>query len=306
MKRVTSQIIYYNDETQEEVFYKSPLEGVYAYMKHDQETEFYFRKRNAAGDYGFPVPRSLESDTDHLSNWDGFPEMVPMRPRDGIQLTEQIQWFIVAQWAWSKWKVDILETEIPIPGTSQMRVWTVKEQFRHKLNQIQQEYLKEAFRQCFRDDTAFSNHSGIWNKREGDWTGKSYIHDTGGPSLARMWELSCGGSTHKVNSKEVRPDMEYIELMALRPGEYKTWRRYRYDDPKVRHFFFFAVNSTPFAVGTRNTLTKRPPWKADEMHFLGGADVPLPFMSNTGKVEVMASRVEILRDMREFRYPYIK
>lgn len=297
---IVQQDVYFDNGTMVQTFPERTLPGIFAYMKHDQETAFYFRKRDARGNWGYNVPRMLQSDTDHLPNDKGFPEMVPMRPRDGIRLTEELQWFIVAGFCWSRYRIDIYEYD------AAGRTVTVKEQFYRKLHMVQQDYLKEAFRQCFRDDTAFSNHSGIYNKKTGEWTGKSFIHDKGGPGLARMWELSCGGSTHMVATSDVPDDMEYIPLLALKPTDYKIWRRYKFDDPNVRHFFFYATNTTPYKVGTRDTLTNIGPWKAYEMHFLDGAHVPLPFMSNTGRVEVQRIRVEILRDMREFRYPYIK
>lgn len=301
MKQVLRQDVHLSNGTVIQTYPEQTLPGLYAYIKHDQETSFYYRPRDARGNWGYNVPRMLVSDRDHLDNTDGFPEAVPMSPRDGIRLTEELQWFIVGQFCWSRYWIDILEKELP--GG---RVVTVKEQFHSKLNRTQQDFLKEAFRQCFRDDTAFSNHSGIFNKKTGEWTGKSFIHDTGGPDLPRMWELSCGGSTHKVASTTVTEDMEFIELVALKPSDYRTFRQHKFDDPRYRHEFFFAVNSTPFKVGTRDTLTNTPPWKADEMHFLGGAHVPLPFMSIHGKVKVARVRVQTLRDMREFRYPYIK
>jgi hypothetical protein len=282
MRHVVRQELFYNDNSVQNILAERLVEGMFVFMKHDFQTSFYYRQG-----WGRSVPRMLQSDSDHLTNDDGFPQMVPGKPRIGVRMDYGIQWFIVKQFVLSRYGI--------------MLTGDIERGFKSVLSTTQQTFIKEAFRQAFRDDTAFTNHSGIYNKRTG-WSGKSFIHNTGGPSLPRIWENSCGGSTHRVNQKLITDDMDWIEVATLDPAKFHEWREYNFIDN--REYFVFATNSTPYLVGTRNTLTKTGPWKVDPMHMLGGAHVPLPLMSAGGKLQFERRRVEIMYNMTEFRTPY--
>jgi len=297
MKKPVKQTVDYDDGTQDVLLYTPPLEGIHAYALHDPDCDVFFRRRNAQGKWGYNVPRMLTSDTDRLSNWDGFPEMVPFNPREGVRMTEQIQWWWMAQLVWSKYRIDIFEKDL-FSG----RVFTVKEQFHLRLTRVQQDYMKEAWRQLTRDDTAFMNGSGT--NAKGDPTGKCYINNTGGSSLPRLWENGCGGSTYKVAYQQVLPEMTVIKLRTLKPSEHHIWKTWKFDDPLHRCYFTYAVNSTPFLVGTRDTYTETGPWKVDPMHMLGGTHVPVPLMNDNGIVYVDRNRADVIYDMREYRNPY--
>lgn len=283
MRRVVRSEHFYNDGSVQNLTSRPIYEGMFVFMRHDFQTSHYYR-----ASWGRNVPRMLQSDKDHLTNDDGFPQMVPGDPRIGVRMDYDIQWFIAKQFVLSKYGIHL--------------TGDFERAFKSVLSPTQQSYIKEAFRQAFRDDTAFTNHSGIYNKRSGEWTGKSFLHNTGGPSLPRIWENSCGGSTHRINSKYVTDDMDTIEVATLNPAKFHEWKDYNFIDN--REYFVFATNITPYLVGTRNTLTKVGPWKVDPMHMLGGAHVPLPLMSRDGKLHFKRNRVDIMYNMLEFRNPY--
>lgn len=298
MKTPVKQDVHYDDGTVDTLYYKKPFEGIYAYALHDFECDEFFRPRNAKGEWGYNVPRSLLEDKDKLKNWNGYPEMVPFKPRNGVKLTETIQYWWAAQLVWSKYRISIFPYR-----NSSGHLFTVKELFHTKLTKTQQEYIANAFYKLTADQTAFTNGSGTNDRNEP--TGRCFLTNTGGPDLPILWENGCGGNTYKVGYKEVNSEMEYIELVTLKASEYSTWCTWKYDDPEHRWAFTYATNETPFLVGTINTLTNKGPWKVDAMHFLDGADVIVPLISNEGHVFVKASRVEIIRELYKYRRPYV-
>ena len=62
--------------------------GVFAFVLHDYQTSEFFRT-----DWNYSVPRGLLDDRDGLKNDRGWPEMVPFKPRVGVRLTRELQWF---------------------------------------------------------------------------------------------------------------------------------------------------------------------------------------------------------------------
>jgi hypothetical protein len=300
-RQPVKHITYYDEGSQVEMTYRAPLSGMYAYALYDYHTVKYFRPKDARGNWGYSVPRMLQDDRDHLPNDDGFPHTVPFSPRDGVRLTEKIQWFMVAQLTWSKYRIDILEKDID------GRSIPVKSQFYQRLTRLQQDFIKAAWKKLTRDDTAFTNHSGTWNKKTGEATGIDFINETGaGLSYPRLWELGCGGSTYLINQKEIPAGATSIELKALRVKDYHIWRSWKFTDPRYRCFFTFATNITPYLVGTRDTFTEVGPWRVNQMDMLLGPDVILPVLTEneSGVVTVAADRVKIISQMYDYPYPY--
>ena len=264
----------------------TPLPGLYVYALHDFECEDFFRR-----DWGYSVPRSLISDRDKLDNAKGYPAMVPLKPRVGVKLTERLQWFWVKQLALSAFGIHLVETENR----------SFRQEFYGKLTRSQQLFVKDAWHGLTRDDTAFTNGRGTWSKSGLNDPCRDYILEKNlSAEYPMLWENTCTGHTMRVNSQTIPVDAEWIEIKTLKTDQYPVWKNWNFLDHK--EFFTFATNSTPYKVGTVNTVTKTGPWKVEPMHFLGGKDVPVPLMSNTGMAYAARSRVKILGQI--FRHPY--
>lgn len=277
--------IYYEDGSSEILEERKLLEGIYVFALHDFQTKYYFRT-----DWGYSVPRSLYEDKDKLINTEGYPEMVPLKPRMGVELTRRLQWFWVRQLVLSMYGISIYEHD----GLS------VEEDFQRKLDLTRQSFIIEAWRRITKGHTAFTNGRGTDTCI--DYIGKN---NTSSTSLPILWENTCGGHTLLVNSKTITDTMEWIEVKTLKASEYDKWKMADFRLPQWRPFFTFGTNSVPFRSGTRNTFAKTPPWKVDPMHFLNGNNVPVPLISATGYVYVHRSRIRILGSIDQFPEAYV-
>ena len=243
--------------------------GVFAFVLHDYETSEYFRK-----DWNTSVPRGLFEDNDRLKNEQGWPEMVPFKPRAGVRLTEPLQWFWFKQLVLSYYgHVDL-----------------------DKLTPEELEFIKKAWAGITKGHTAFTNGKGTntcWD----------FIRDMNrNKDLPVLWENTCGGSTVELNST-AKYGKGY-KVKTLRTSDYELWKDWTFlDHPQ---FFTFGTNATPFLAGTKDTFTTKGPWKVDPMHYLDGKQVPVPIISDAGHVFVETNRVRILSPRESTPNPYVQ
>lgn len=289
-KTIIKQVLQFSDGSVVELVPPTPVAprmGLYAYCLQDYESMDFFRE-----DWGYSVPRSLLDDKDKLNNMLGYPSMVPLKPRIGVKLTKELQWFWVKQLVLSAYGIELIESNSV----------TFEQEFNRRLLPTQQIYIKEAWRGLTRDNTAFTNGRGT-NSVSGGEECRDYIRGLNlSAEYPMLWENTCSGNTLRVNSKTVPADAEWVEVRTLKTSEYGIWRNWNFrTHPEL---FTLATNSTPYLVGTRDTWTKTGPWKVDPMHFLGGKDVPVPLISAAGYVYVLRSRVRILVDPVRFPSVY--
>ena len=243
--------------------------GVFAFVLHDYETSEYFRK-----DWNTSVPRGLFEDNDRLKNEQGWPEMVPFKPRAGVRLTEPLQWFWFKQLVLSYYGHADLD----------------------KLTPEELEFIKKAWAGVTKGHTAFTNGKGTntcWD----------FIRDMNrNKDLPVLWENTCGGSTVELNST-AKYGKGY-KVKTLRTSDYELWKDWTFlDHPQ---FFTFGTNATPFLAGTKDTFTTKGPWKVDPMHYLDGKQVPVPIISDAGHVFVETNRVRILSPKESTPNPYVQ
>lgn len=290
MTSITRHEVIYDDGSVDMLEPKrsSILPGIYLFALHDFQTRTYFRQS-----WGYSVPRSLFEDTDKLRNDIGYPEMVPLKPRNGVMLTKQLQWFWVRQIVLSMYGISLLEYKV---GD---RLVTIQEEFKNKLDSSQQNFIINAWHGITKGHTAFCNGRGTDHCR--DYIGGL---NSGSTELPILWENTCGGHTLLVNSQTVTSSMEWIEVKTLKVSEYHLWKNADYRQSKWRPFFTLATNSTPYKVGTVDTVTKAGPWKVEPMHYLGGKSIPVPLISHDGYVYVYKDRVRILGQIESFPNPY--
>jgi hypothetical protein len=254
-----------------------PQTGVYGFLLHDFQTAFYKFK-----------PRGLTSGTDHLDDDKGWPQMVPGAPRLGVKLTEPLQWYWCKQLVLSKFKIHIDPT---------------RASFEARLNTAQRDYIKKAWRGLTRDDTAFTNHSGTWNKKTGLNTGADYITRQGlSLQPPKLWENGCGGTVVELVSRT--PDGRgYYRAKTLKVSDFSVWSGWTFLDHPER--FVIATNATPYLVGTKDTFTRVGPWRVNGMHFIDPADVVVPLMSESGYLDFRADRVRVLEPGSVWPEPYV-
>lgn len=264
--------------------YRPP--GVFAFALNDYQTSEYYRE-----DWGYSVPRSLLEDDDKLKNDQGWPQIVPFDPRDGVKLTKELQWFIIKQLVLAKYGIALIEH---YSGT---RLVTIEEEFYKRLTNEQQAYIKKAWSGLTKSWTAFMNGKGT---EEGSGN-RDYINGWNlEGEFAKIFELCCGGNLLQLASN-VKYGRGY-KVLTLRAADYWKWKHWTFlDHPQ---FFMLATNATPFLRGTRDTLTNTGPWKVDPMHYLDGAHVPLPIFSADGYVYAETHRVRILRADEPTPPPY--
>jgi len=243
--------------------------GVFAFVLHDFQTSYYFRK-----DLGYSVPRGLFEDKGPLKNEQGWPEMVPLEPRVGVKLTEELQWF------WFKQLV------LSYFGHADFA----------KLTPAEMEFMKNAWRGITKGYTAFCNDKGTDTYRD-------FIRNVNrDKDLPMLWENTCGGSTMALSSDDIRS--KGYKVKTLRVSDYEKWKDWTFlDHPQ---FFTFGTNATPYLSGTTDTFTTTGPWKVDPMHYLDGKHIPVPIISKAGHVFVEPNRVRILDPREPTPNPYIQ
>jgi hypothetical protein len=243
--------------------------GIFAVALHDFETSAYFR-----ADWNISVPRGLFDDRDRLKNDQGWPEIVPLEPRVGVRLTEELQWF------WFKQLV------LSYYGHADYEQLTIGEK----------EFIQKAWGGLTKGHTAFTNGRGTDTCRD-------FVRDENRKAeLPILWENTCGGSLLELNS-----DATYTKghkVKTLRTSDYEQWKDWTFRDHP--QFFTFATNATPFMVGTRDIVTNTGPWKVDPMHYLDGKHVPVPILSDAGHVFVDPHRVRILSPREATPSPYVQ
>jgi len=243
--------------------------GVFAFVLHDFQTSHYFRT-----DWGYSVPRGLFQDRGPLKNEQGWPEMVPFEPREGVKLTRDLQWFWFRQ--------------------------LVISYFGHadfdKLTKAEKQFIKNAWRGLTKGHTAFCNNKGTD-------TGRDFIRNANGEKeLPVLWENTCGGTTVELTSEHLYT--RGYEVKTMRLSDYEKWKDWTFwDHPQ---YFTFGTNATPFQAGTRDTFTTVGPWKVDPMHYLDGRHVPVPIISEAGHVFVEPDRVRILSREEPTPDPYVQ
>ena len=243
--------------------------GVFAFVLHDYQTSEFFRK-----DWNASVPRGLLEDNDRLKNQQGWPEMVPLEPRVGVKLTEQLQRFWFKQ--------------------------LVLSYFGHtdfdKLTQAEMSFIKKAWGGLTKGHTAFTNGKGT----DTCW---DFIRDVNrNADLPVLWENTCGGSLLELNA--TAKYTKGYKVKTLRTSDYEKWKDWTFlDHPQ---FFTFGTNATPFLSGTKDTYTTKGPWKVDPMHYLDGKHVPVPIISDGGHVFVETNRVRILSPQELTPQPYVQ
>jgi len=244
--------------------------GIFAFVLHDYQTSEYFRQ-----DWNTSVPRGLFDDTDRLKNERGWPEMVPLQPRVGVKLTERLQWF------WFKQLI------LSYYGHSDF----------NRLSAAQKEFIREAWRGLTKGHTAFCN-------RRGTDTCWDYINGVNeGAELPILFENTCGGTVVELHSAEPHPKKGY-KVKTLKASDFELWQDWTFLDHRER--FTLGTNATPYLVRTKDTFTKTGPWKVDQMHYLGGKDVPVPLISDAGHVFIQTNRVRILHDNEPFPLAYVQ
>lgn len=243
--------------------------GIFAFVLHDYQTDEFFRS-----DWNYSVPRGLLEDKDKLKNDRGWPEMVPLRPRVGVKLTEELQWF------WFKQLI------LSYYGHSDF----------NRLSAAQKEFIREAWRGLTKGHTAFCNGKGT----DTCW---DYIRDVNrNAELPVLWENTCGGSVVELHSAE--PYSKGYKVKMLKTSDYELWKDWTFLDHRER--FTLGTNATPYLVRTKDTFTKTGPWKVDPMHYLDGKDVPVPLISDAGHVFIETNRVRILHDDEPFPPAYVQ
>jgi hypothetical protein len=243
--------------------------SIFAFVLHDFQTTAFFRK-----DLGYSVPRGLYEDHDKLKNEKGWPEMVPFEPREGVDLTAELQWF------WFKQLV------LSYFGHAELG----------KLLPEEMKFMKEAWRGITKGHTAFCNNKGTDTHRD-------FIRNVNKRAgLPMLWENTCGGSIIELSST-FKYSKGY-KVKTLKTSAYKQWKDWTYlDHPQ---FFSFATNATPYLSGTKNTYSMEGPWKVNPMHYLEGKDIPVPIISDAGHVFVEPNRVRILDPFESPPGPYVE
>ena len=243
--------------------------AIFAFVLHDYQTSEFFR-----ADWGYAVPRGLLMDNDRLKNKQGWPEMVPFKPRVGVKLTSELQWF------WFK--------QLTLSYFGHMEVGNLRPN--------EMEFMQNAWRGITKGHTAFCNNKGTD-------TCHDFIRDVNrNNDVPVLWENTCGGTTVELNSREAYAKGHKVK--TLRTSDYETWKDWTFlDHPQ---FFTFGTNATPYQAGTEATYSTQGPWKVDPMHYLEGKHVPVPIISEAGHVFVEPHRVRILSFMESTPSPYVK
>jgi hypothetical protein len=254
--------------------------GVWAQARHDSERPEYFRK-----DLGYSVPRSIFDPRDKLTDSKGFPETVPLSPRNGVKLTRELQWFWFAQLILSLYGIKIRESR---EGD---RIVTWEEDFARKLAPAQREKMLVAWAGLTKSFTAFTNGSGTDDPTRRDYVRKLRL---GARELPILWELTCGGSLLRLHSA-ANSGAGY-KVLALNPARYNEWKDY--DFKRNPGFFTLATNSV--AKNLQGDFSIVGPWRVTPFHYLDNKDVPIPIMSNLGFVYIRADRVRILKEGDRF------
>ena len=276
------QTLQFDDGSSVELTERKYLDGLFVFVLHDYQSSAFYRSAEGVK-WGYSVPRSLLEDKDKLDNEKGFPEMVPLKPRIGIKLTEPLQWFWCKQLILSKYGIIVNN----------------RTEYLARLSKSQRDYIGNAWRGLTKSFTAFTNQRGTDNCK--DYINRVNLGDDF--ELPILWENTCGGHTLRVNSKSI-PNAQYIEVKTLKLSEYEIWKTWTYKSNW--EYFTLATNSTPYKSGTVNQLSSTGPWKVDAMHYLGGADVPIPLISMNGYCFISAERVRPLGKITNKPYPYVK
>jgi len=146
--------------------------------------------------------------------------------------------------------------------------------------------IKEAWRGLTKSQTALTNRRGTdvcWDYIRG-------INEDA--DLPMLFENACGGTTIELSNRKLYS--KGYEVKTLRVRDYDKWKNWTFlDHPQ---YFAIATNATVIPDGGK--------WRVDPFHYLGGADVPFPILSEAGVVYVAPERVRILGEGEPFPYPY--
>lgn len=172
-----------------------------------------------------------------------------------------------------------LDPRIGVKLTERLQWWWF-EQLAFAAPRMGMEDLKNAWRGLTKRQTAFCNNAGT------EQTGgrRNYINDwnTSAREYPILWENTCGGHVVELYSRE-----EYArgyKVKALKVSDYDKWKGWNLRTHP--QYFTKATNATVIPYGDK--------WRVDAMHYLGGADVPIPLMSETGFLYIAKERVRLL------------
>lgn len=211
-------------------------------------------------------PRSLFSPTDSLGDDKGYPEMCPFNPRIGVKLTERLQWWWFGQLRLSA-GVHSAQAGLSAPGMS------IAE-------------LKNKWRGLTKGFTAFMNNKGTDEYRD-------YINKANeGADLPQLFENTCGGTTIELFNKSIYA--KGYKVKTLKTSDYVIWKGFTFRSHP--QYFTKATNATVISYGGK--------WRVDPMHYLDGADVPVPIISETGYVFIDPARVRVLDANEAFPRSY--
>jgi len=234
-----------------------PAGRFFARGLHDYETEVWMFK-----------PRSLFSSTDGLKDSAGYPEMIPLKKREGTKMTQGVQWL---------WFNQLLLTMF---GHTNFKSLTF----------AQRDAAVRAWASLTSSARAFTNHAGT----DPDEGRRDYIRDLNlDGEYPQMFEVATGGNVFELTSTREHSYLgkRWYEIKTLDPlkvGDYKTWSRATH--PEVFHV---ATNSTPFK--------NNGAWIVDPFPQLAnvgypGRDVIYPLFSSGGINYVEVSRVKLMTD----------
>lgn len=146
--------------------------------------------------------------------------------------------------------------------------------------------LKNAWRGLTKGFTAFMNHKGTDEYHD-------YINRANeGADLPQLFENTCGGTTVELFNRSIYA--KGYKVKTLKTSDYEIWKNCNFRSHP--QYFTLATNSTVIPYGGK--------WRVDPMHYLGGRDVPVPIISETGYVFIDPARVRVLDDGELFPREY--
>ena len=215
-----------------------PPGKILAYVLHDQETAF----------YNF-TPRSIVNPNDKLQNDVGYPEIVPLLFRDYVDLTEAWQWFWFDQLMLSMF------------GHTDLNL----------LAQVEQDFIKNAWRGLTKGYTAFCNGKGTNDAHD-------YINNNTLDGFPGLSQLSCGGNVVELlDANLVTRYGQYYYKVKVLDGTKPPPLSKDVNHATAPQVVNVATNSTPF--GFDGNPATSGPWKVDHFHYLNGKPVYFPVAS---------------------------
>jgi len=253
--------VHLTAQIQPETYPPLPAGRSFVRTLHDYETAVWNFK-----------PRSLFSPTDGLKDKLGYPEIVPLRTRAGVKLTQALQrlWF------------------------DQLLLAMFEHNRYAELTAEQQDAAKRAWANLTSSARAFTNHAGT-DANEGRADFIRGLNLDG--ELPRIFELSCGGNVFELASSNPESFLGKMwwKVRTLDPA--KTYNSSEWNRQTHPEYFHVATNSTPFSRNNR--------WVVDPFPQLAnvgypGRDVIVPVLSARGFNYVEVSRVVMMKNGDRF------